>query len=75
MTPDELKSLLESKIPDAQAVVTDMTGTSDHFDVHIVSPAFEGKGLLDQHRMVYDAVGIHMTTTVHALKIKTATPS
>lgn len=73
MTTDELKDLLESKIPDSQATVRDMTGTSDHFDVHIVSPVFEGKSLIEQHKIVHQAVGLHLTTTIHALQIKTST--
>lgn len=74
MTTDELKDLLESKIPDSKVEVTDLTGTSDHFGVDIVSPAFAGKGLLEQHKMVHAACGIHLTTTIHALQIKTRTP-
>ena len=73
MTTDELKTLLEEKIPNAQATVRDMTGTSDHFDVHVVSPVFEGKSLIEQHKIVHQAVGLHLTTTIHALQIKTST--
>ena len=74
MTVDALKELLESKIPESQVQVTDLTGTSDHFGVNIVSPSFEGKTLLEQHKMVHAACGIHLTTTIHALQIKTSTP-
>ena len=74
MTVDALKELLESKIPESQVQVTDLTGTSDHFGVNIVSPAFEGKTLIEQHKMVHAACGIHLTTTIHALQIKTSTP-
>ena len=74
MTCDELKELLEKKIPEAQVRVTDLTGTSDHFDVDITSPVFEGKSLVEQHKIVHEACGIHLTTTIHALQIKTRTP-
>ena len=74
ITPEILKDLLETRIPDSVAVVTDLTGTLDHYGVDVTSPVFEGKSLLDQHRMVHEAVGEHLTTTIHALQIKTRTP-
>jgi BolA protein len=45
-----------------------------HFIVTIVSDAFEGKNLLERHRMVYDALGDAMHTEIHALSIKASTP-
>ena len=74
MTCAELQSLLEQKIPDSVVKVSDLTGTSDHFDVDVTSPAFEGKSLVEQHKMIHEACGIHLTTTIHALQIKTRTP-
>ncbi len=75
MSESELKRLIQQHIPDSQVRVTDMTGTMDHFDVDVVSPAFSGKSIMDQHKMVHAAVGEHLTTTVHALQIKTRTPN
>jgi stress-induced morphogen len=40
----------------------------------VVSPAFEGKSLVQQHQLVYDALEGHMTTDIHALEMKTYTP-
>lgn len=74
LEPDELRGLIESSIPDAQVTVTDLTGTRDHYRVEVISPAFTGKTLLQQHQMIYAAVGAHMTQAVHALQIRTATP-
>ena len=45
-----------------------------HFIVHIVSGAFQGKNLIQRHRMVYDAVGNMMHTEIHALSIQATTP-
>lgn len=45
-----------------------------HFIVNIVSTAFEGKNLVQRHRMVYDAVGNMMHTEIHALSIQAKTP-
>lgn len=74
MEPDRLKSLIESGIDGAEASVQDLTGTRDHFRVVVVSPAFDGVPLVQQHRMVYDAVGDEMTNAVHALSIETRVP-
>lgn len=45
-----------------------------HFNVVVVSEAFEGVPLIKRHRMVYDAVGDAMETEIHALSIKALTP-
>ena len=74
MTPQMLKELLETRIPQAKALVTDLTGTFDHYGVDVTSPIFEGKSLIEQHKIVHSAVGEHLTTTIHALQIKTRTP-
>lgn len=46
-----------------------------HFNVLIVADAFDGKGLLERHRMVYDALGDAMHREIHALSIKALTPA
>ena len=46
-----------------------------HFSVYIVSTAFEGKGLVARHRLVYDALAEEMSGAVHALALRTLTPS
>jgi len=45
-----------------------------HFNVHIVSAAFEGKTPIARHRLVYAALGDMMTTDIHALSIDARTP-
>ena len=77
--PDEVATLIEETLPDAVARVTAPRVHNDededaHFAAWVVSPAFEGESLVDQHQRVYDAVGDHMTQSVHALEIKTYTP-
>jgi len=77
--PAEIATLIEDGIPDSVARVTTPRVHNDededaHFAAWVVSPAFEGQSLVDQHQRVYDAVGDHMTRSVHALEIKTYTP-
>ena len=74
MTIAELTKLLQEKFPKGQVKVRDLTGTLDHFHVEVVDPGFAGKSLIEQHKMVHAAMGAHLTTSIHALEIKTATP-
>jgi stress-induced morphogen len=53
--------------------VKDLTGTSDHFHIRVTSPAFEGKSLLDQHKMVQKSLGRFLGQEIHAVEIKTIT--
>jgi len=55
-------------------VVTDLTGTKDRWEAVIVSKAFSGKSRIQQHQMVYAALGELMAGPVHALALKTYTP-
>jgi stress-induced morphogen len=73
-SPDALKSLILSAFPDARVEVEDLTGTQDHFQAVVVTRAFEGKTRVEQHRMVYAALGDLMKGPVHALALTTRTP-
>ena len=55
-------------------VVTDLTGTKDHWEALIVSDAFAGKSRIQQHQMVYAALGELMKGQVHALALQTYSP-
>ncbi len=46
-----------------------------HFEALIVSPAFEGKRMVQQHQLVYAALGDRMRAEIHALSMKTYSPS
>ncbi|MFB6108877.1 MAG: BolA family protein [Haloplanus sp.] len=79
MHTDDVERLIEAGIDGAAATVTKpRVPDEDHEDAHfaavVVSPAFEGKRLVEQHQMVYDALEGHMTTDIHALEMKTYTP-
>jgi stress-induced morphogen len=70
---DAIRALLAQVFPDATAVdVRDRTGTGDHFQVTVVSSAFDGVPLLDQHRRVNDALAAPLADgSIHELRIKT----
>jgi acid stress-induced BolA-like protein IbaG/YrbA len=71
----DIKREIETQMPGAQAMVQDLTGTSDHFQVVVIAPAFEGKSMLEQHRLVKGIFDNHIQTgELHALSLKTYTP-
>ena len=45
------------------------------FGVYVVSDAFEGKGLVARHRLVYDTLAEEMKGPIHALALRTLTPA
>ncbi|MDX1623175.1 MAG: BolA family protein [Gemmatimonadota bacterium] len=66
---------LREAIEDARVEVIDLTGTDDHLEARVVSPAFEGKSPVERHRMVYAPVRDWIEDdTVHALAVKAWTP-
>lgn len=76
ITPEEIKVTLESRFPGAVIETRDLTGGGDHWQVIIVTPAFEGKGLLEQHRLVNEALKDKIgDQSIHALALKTFTPA
>ena len=76
ITPDEIKETLSKAIPVTLVETQDLTGGGDHWQVIVVSPAFEGKGLLEQHRIVNDALREPMADQrIHALALKTFSPA
>lgn len=76
ISPEEIKATLEHELPGSTIEMRDLTGGGDHWQVFIVSPAFEGKGLVEQHQMVYSALKEAMgDQRIHALALKTYTPA
>jgi len=76
MDETEVEELIESGIEDATATVTTPRSPDDddHYAATVVSPVFEGETVVAQHERVYDALGEHMTTDIHAIELTTRTP-
>jgi stress-induced morphogen len=69
---ERLRSLLEDAFPDATLSVEDRTGGGDHFQVVVVSSRFDGLPLLEQHRLVNEALATPLADgTIHELRIRT----
>ena len=71
MQPEQIAKLIEAGIPGATAVVD---GDGTHFTAVVVSSEFAGKSLLQQHRIVYGALGERIGGEIHALSMQTFTP-
>ena len=72
ITHSALEELIRKSIPDALVETHDRTGTLDHYNIKVRSQAFAGKPLLDQHRMIYDALADALKDgRLHAVELKT----
>jgi stress-induced morphogen len=74
MDAKEIETLIQAKFPDATVEIKDLAGDGDHFAANVVSSAFVGKSRVQQHQMVYEALGGRMGGVLHALALTTATP-
>jgi stress-induced morphogen len=74
MTAKEIETLIRSGLPGAEITVEDLAGDGNHYRAHVVSPAFRGKSRVQQHQMVYQALGGRMGGALHALALTTAAP-
>ena len=72
MEQTEIEKLIKASLPDAQVEIIDLAGDNNHFSAHVISSAFEGKSRIQQHKMVYDALGDKMGGILHALALKTS---
>ncbi len=76
ISQDALIKYIKVTMPDAEVTVKDRTGTMDHYQIQIISEAFEGKNLLDRQRFVYQSLDEPMKDgRIHALEIKSHTPA
>jgi stress-induced morphogen len=74
MDAAEIERLIRTGIPDAQVSIQDLRGDGDHYAAHVVSASFRGKSRVQQHQMVYQALGGRMGGVLHALALQTAAP-
>ncbi len=69
----QVADLIKSNMSDADVRITDLTGTMDHLGITVISDAFDGKALLDQHQMIMDILKEKLKEEIHAVQIKTMT--
>ncbi len=71
MQVEDIAELIKSGVPDCEVEVD---GDGTHFTAIIVSNVFAGKNMVQQHQLVYGALGDKMGGEIHALSIQTYTP-
>ena len=71
-TPDEVRDYIAAGLP---CTVLHVEGDGRHFFATIVSPEFEGMSRVRRHQRVYAALGDRMREQIHALSMKTLTPT
>ena len=72
MAANVIHALLDQAFPDGEVDVEDRTGGGDHFHVTVQTTRFDGLSLIDQHRLVYDALATPLADgTIHELRITT----
>jgi stress-induced morphogen len=74
ITASEIKQLVQAAIPDAVLQIEDLAGDGDHYALHVVSAQFADKTRIQQHQMVYEALGGRVGGQLHALSIRTSSP-
>jgi len=71
VSPDDIKRWIEEGLEGAWV---EIEGDGQHFYATIVCPAFAGRSRVEQHQMVYRALGDRMHSQIHALSMRTLTP-
>jgi stress-induced morphogen len=71
MTKDNIEELIKRSIPDAKVTIEDLRGDGDHYSAIVVSKSFDGKSMIQQHKMVYESLKGKMGNELHALELKT----
>ncbi len=69
MTAEQIAELIRQGLPTAEVVVRGDDGA--HFEAEVVCAEFDGKNIVQQHRMVYATLGERMGKEIHALALKT----
>jgi stress-induced morphogen len=72
MAMADIEALIREALPGAKVEVRDLAGDGDHYAATVVSAAFAGKSLVQQHQMVYAALKGRMGGELHALALTTA---
>jgi stress-induced morphogen len=75
MAAAQIEALIRTALPDAQVTIEDLAGDGDHYRASVTSAAFAGKNRVQQHKLVYDALGGRMGGELHALQLVTSVPN
>jgi acid stress-induced BolA-like protein IbaG/YrbA len=71
VAPEDVKRYIAENL---DCTHLEVRGDGHHFEAVIVSAAFRGKSRVQQHQLVYRALGERMREEIHALSMQTLTP-
>lgn len=74
MPASDIERLIKTALPDAVIEIIDLAGDDNHFKARVTSSSFAGKSRVQQHQMVYAALGTKMGNELHALALETFVP-
>lgn len=74
MTAERIQEILHQQLAGCVAVVENPEQDGVHFQARVMSPLFVGKTRVQQHQLVYGALGDLMQEAIHALALRTYTP-
>ena len=75
MPAAEIEALIKAALPDARVEIEALVDDGDHYLARVASTAFAGKTRVQQHKMVYEALGHRMGGELHALQLSTSVPN
>ena len=75
MPAAEIEALIRAALPDARVEIEALVDDGDHYLARVASAAFAGKSRVQQHKMVYEALGHRMGGELHALQLSTSVPN
>ena len=75
MQAQEIERLIVEALPGSSVTIRDLAGDGDHYAAHVEAPQFAGKNRVQQHKLVYSALGGRMGGELHALQLTTQAPT
>ena len=74
MKATEIEELILQTFPNAKVTIEDLRGDGDHYAAQIITEEFRGKSRVQQHQMIYNAMGGRVGKELHALALNTSAP-
>ncbi|MGB3166158.1 MAG: BolA/IbaG family iron-sulfur metabolism protein [Alteraurantiacibacter sp.] len=75
MPAEQIEALIKQALPDASVEMEALVDDNDHWLARVTSAAFAGKSRVQQHKMVFEALGGRMGGELHALQLHTSVPN
>ena len=75
MPAAQIEALIKEALPDATVEIVALVDDGDHYQAKVTSAEFAGKSRVQQHKMVYEALGGRMGGELHALQLSTSVPN